>query len=561
MNVPADAALTSEIARGVCVRTASTAVMEGWIATLGNQYVLGLRATNCTTGETLASEQAQAARKEDVLSTLGGIATRIRTRVGESLATLEKHSTPLEEATTPSLEALQAYSAGWNASISVGRVKADPLYQRAAAIDPGFAMAHAQVGFGYSMMGESALARPSLLKAYQLRDRASDAERFFIDTLYDRDFTGNLERERQTLESWAASYPRDPRPHGLISGLALSATGQHDLAIAAADKAITLDPDLAYAYLNKSFNELRLGRLDDALLTLGRAAERQLEPAEALLTRYFVAFLKGHEDERRRTAMMARKSPSTEDMMAHIESLALARSGRLHEARRIAAVPVEIAQRAGRRERAGLFEACRAVWEAFYGNAAAARQSAGHALELGRGRDVDFAAAFALALAGDLPRSRALAENLAREFPEDTFVQFMYVPTLQALFALDARDGAAAVQALQLGARYDLALGGAGFVARFGGLYPVYVRGQAYLAARQPAAAAAEFQRIVDQRGIVLVDPMDALARLQLARALALSGDPAGAKRAYDDLLTLWKDADRDIPVLEQARAERARLP
>jgi tetratricopeptide (TPR) repeat protein len=225
------------------------------------------------------------------------------------------------------------------------------------------------------------------------------------------------------------------------------------------------------------------------------------------------------------------------------------------------AVPVEIAQQSGQRERAGLFEAGRAVSEGFYGNAAAARQSAGKALALGRGRNVDYAAAFALALSGDLQQSRALADNLAREFPEDTSVQFMYLPTLRALFALNAQDPAAAIQALQIASRYDLALGGVGFTGHFGGLYPIYVRGLAYLAARQPAEAAGEFQRILDHRSIVLVDPMDALARLQLARALVLTGETAKAKNAYGDLLTLWKNADPDIPVLKEARAEHARLP
>jgi len=227
----------------------------------------------------------------------------------------------------------------------------------------------------------------------------------------------------------------------------------------------------------------------------------------------------------------------------------------------MSAIPVEIAQRSGRRERAALFEAARAVWEAFYGNAAAARQSASQALTLGRGRNVDYAAAFALALAGDLPQSRALADDLAREFPEDTFVQFMYLPTLRALFSLNTHDPAAAIQALQVASRYDLHTGGVGFIQRFGALYPIYVRGVAYLAAHQPSEAAAEFQRIVDHRSIVLVDPMDALARLQLARALALTGDTAKAKGAYSDLLTLWTSADPDIPALKEARAEYARLP
>jgi eukaryotic-like serine/threonine-protein kinase len=276
----------------------------------------------------------------------------------------------------------------------------------------------------------------------------------------------------------------------------------------------------------------------------------------------YVAFVKGTDDELRRTAEEARKDRSTEDIISHLEALSLARAGRLQDARRMAAVPVELAQRSGRRERAGLFEAARAVWEAFYGNAAAARQSAAKALELGRGgREVNYAAAFALALAGDLPQSRALAEDLAREFPEDTSVQFLYLPTLRALFSLNAHDPAAAIQALETASRYDLALGAVGFIGRFGGLYPIYVRGQAYLAARQPAEAVGEFQRILDHRSLVLVDPMDAMARLQLARALALSGDTVKAKSAYNDLFTLWKNADPDVQILKDARAEYAWLP
>ena len=431
------------------------------------------------------------------------------------------------------------------------------------AIDPDFASAHAHAGFRYGVMGESALARQSLLKAYQLRSRASDAERFYIETLYDRDFTGNLERERRTLETWAESYPRDAAAHSLLAGLALSSTGQHELAVAETEKAIALDPDLAPAYSSKAFHQLMLNRLDDALLTARLAAERKLESADLLLAQYLIAFLTGNEDDLRRTVTAARKSPATEDIISHIEALALARSGQLQDARRMAAAAVQIAQKSGRRERAGMFEAATAVWEAFYGNAAAARQSATRALELGRGgREVDYAAAFALALAGNLPQSRALAEVLAREFPEDTSVQFMYLPALRALFSLNTstHDAAAAIQALQTASRYDLALGRVGFIGRFGGLYPIYVRGLAYLAARQPAEAAAEFQRILDHRSIVLVDPMDAMARLQLARALALSGDTVKAKAAYDDLFALWKDADPGIPMVNQARAEYAKL-
>jgi tetratricopeptide (TPR) repeat protein len=435
------------------------------------------------------------------------------------------------------------------------------LLQRAVELDPEFAVAHAQLGFNLGGRGEAVLGRQSLIKAYHLRHRASDVERFSIETFYDRDVTGNLEREQRTLETWAQSYPRDPSPHTLLAGLALTSTGQHELAIAETEKAIALDPDFTPAYGNRAFNQLYLNRLDDALLTITRARERNLERGTLLLASYFVAFVKGDDEELKRTATAARKSPELVDRMPHLEALALARLGRLQDARRMSAVLVEIAQQSRRRERAGLFEAGRAVWEAFYGNAAAARQSASKALALGRDRDVDYAAAFALALSGDLRQARDLAQDLAREFPEDTFVQFMYLPTLRALFALNAHDPAAAIQALQVASRYDLHTRGVGFIDRFGALYPIYVRGQAYLAARQPAEAVGEFQRILDHRSIVLVDPMDAMARLQLARALALSGDTAKAKSAYSDLLTLWKNADPDMPVLKAARAENARLP
>ena len=278
------------------------------------------------------------------------------------------------------------------------------------------------------------------------------------------------------------------------------------------------------------------------------------------LIRYFIAFLNGDGEDMRRQAALARAKPFTADMISHVEALGLARSGRLQEARRTSAVAVDIATLRGQRERAALFEGATAVWEAFYGNAAAARQRATKALELARGRDVDYAAALALALSDDVPRSRTLADDLARNFPEDTSVQYMYLPMLRALFSLNAHEPAAAIQSLATASRLDLAVGGIGFTAFFGALYPAYVRGEAYLAAHQPAEAAAEFQRIVDHRSIVLADPMDALARLQLARALTASGAAAKAKSVYSDLFALWKNADPDIPVLKEAREEYARF-
>ena len=556
MNQPADARLTSDLARSICERTGSAAVLAGSIAPLGSEYVLGLRATDCTTGDVLANEQAQAARKEEVLGTLSEIATRFRTRVGESLASIEKHSMPLEEATTPSMEALKAYSAAM-ATFGARRV---PLLQRAIELDPEFAMAHAHLGFRFSTVGESALARQSLLKAYQLRDRASNFERFYIDTLYDRDVTGNLERELQTLAAWADSYPREATAVSLPAGLALSSTGQHELAIALAEKAIALDPDSPPAYSSKARNQFLANRADQALFTISRAAERKVEGGELLLIPYLIALFNDDDEAIKRTGTAARRTPELEDFIPHLEALTMARAGRLQNARQTSTVPVEIAQQSGRRERAGLFESARAVWEAFYGNPIAARQSAGKALTLGAFREVDYAAAFALALSGDNAQARPLAEGLAREFPEDTSVQFMYLPALRGLFALNDGDPAAAIHALQIASRYDLALGRIGFVGRFGGLYPIYVRGLAYLAHHQPGEAAAEFQRIVDHRSITLVDPMNALARLQLARAFTMSRELVKAKRAYEDLFRLWKDADADVGVIKAARAEYAGL-
>jgi eukaryotic-like serine/threonine-protein kinase len=560
MGQPPDARLTPDIAQGVCVRTASAAVLDGSIASLGSQYVVGLRARNCTSGDVLADEQAQAARKEDVLGALSQIARRFRRRVGESLATIEKHSTPLEEATTPSLEAWKAYSTAVKVAMSSGLEPAQPLFERAIAIDPDFAIAHARLGINYSTLGESTQARQSTLEAYRLRDRASDVERFFIDALYDRQVTGDMEREQRTLELWAQTYPRDPSPHGLLAGFAARSTGKYELAIDEADKAIALDPDQAPAYAGKAFSELHLNRLADAEVTIRRATERKLEFPGFFLAPYFIAFLRADGEETRRKAALAREKRFTEDTISHVEALALARSGRLQEAGRASAVAVDIAQQSGQRERAAMFEAATAVWEAFYGNAAAARQRATRALELGRGREVDYPAAFALAISGDVARSRALADDLAKNFPEDTSVQYMYLPTLRALFSVNAHDAAAAIQSLQTASRFDLALGGVGFIGYFGALYPTYVRGEAYLAAHQPAEAAAEFQRILDHRSIVLVDPMDAMARLQLARALVLSGDTVKAKSAYNDLLTLWKDADPKVSMVNEARAEYAKL-
>ena len=553
--------LTPEIAQAVCVRTTSAAVLDGSIASMGSQYILALRAKNCSTGDIVADEQAQVARKEDVLGSLSQMATQVRQKLGESVVTIEKYSKPLQEATTASLDAWKTFAAATQVFASSGGARAVPLFERAIAIDPDFAVAHARLGTYYSNYGESAKSRQSATKAYALRHRASDAERFYIEAMYDRSVTGNMDRELETLEAWAQTYPRDPMPHGLLAAFATRSTGKYELSIAAAERsqALSLEGGSAASHGSKAFSELYLNRLDAAEATIRRAEERKLA-SNYFLVRYFIAFVRGDGEGMRQQAAIAGASRSTEDLISHLEGLRLAGSAQLQDARRTAANAVAISKQSGRLERAALFEAATAVWEALYGNPAAARRKAAAALALGRGHEVNYATAFALAVSGDVSRSRALADDLARDHPEDTSVQFMYLPTLRALFALDARNAAAAIQSLQTASRFDLATGGIGFNGYFGRLYPIYVRGLAYLAAQQPAEAAAEFQRIVDHRSIVLVDPIDALARLQLARALVLSGDTVKAKGVYNDLLTLWKNADSDIRVLKDAQAEYARL-
>jgi eukaryotic-like serine/threonine-protein kinase len=560
MGRPADSQLTPELAREICERTGSAAVLEGSIANLGSQYVLGLRTKNCRTGDTLDDEQVQSTRKEDVLNALSQIASKFRSRVGESLSSVEKHSTPLAEATTTSLEALKAYSTGMKVAFSVGFVPAVPHLERAVEIDPRFALAYSNLGLLYSNIGESVLSAESTTKAYQLRDLSSDREKFFITANYARQVTGNLEKAQQILELWAQTYPRDSAPHSLMSGFICQGSGKYEESIEEAKKAIGLDPDSTPGYVNLAYSYSYLDRLTDAQNTLQRASERKIEIPELLLLRYHIAFLRDDQAGMDREAALAKGRPGAEDWISHAEALVLARSGQLRLAGRKSRRALDLAQQAGQRERAATYETGVAVWEAFFGNALAARQNATAALALSKGRDVEYGAAFALALSGDSSRSQMLANDLQRRFPEDTSVRFNYMPTLRALFALENNDPRKAIELLQIVVPYELAVPGIDFLAFFGSLYPAYVRGEAYLATDQGAEAAKEFQKFLNHRGLVFSDPAGAVARLQLARAYAQSGDQTKAKAAYQNFLVLWQDADPGIPMLKQAKAEYAKL-
>jgi DNA-binding winged helix-turn-helix (wHTH) protein/tetratricopeptide (TPR) repeat protein len=560
MGQQPDAHLTPAIAREICERTGSAAVLDGSIAKLGNQYVLGLRARNCRTGDILDEEQSQAARKEGILDALSQMATKFRSRVGESLTTVEKHDTPLSEATTTSLEALKAYSAARRVQSSAGDAAALPLFQRATELDPQFAMAYVFQGFGYNDLGEPTLSAESTSKAYQLRDRVSDAERFFITASYEMHVTGNMERAQQTCNAWAQTYPRDFVPHGFLSGIIYPIFGKYESAVAEAKKVTEMDPDLSIGYNILALNYTSLNRLDAAEKTLRLAAQRRLEMPDFVVDRYQIDFLRGDQTGMEREAAQGRTKSGAEAWSTYLDGFGMAYFGHLRQARNRSQRAVDLAQQSGQRETAALFQAGTALREAFLGNATTAQQNALTALEMSKGRDVEYGAAVALALSGDFARAQTLASDLELRFPEDTAVRSNYLPTLRALRLIHGGNTAKALDALQNATPYELGQPPSSFFGFFGVMYPVYVRGQAYLQAHRGMEAAAEFQRIIDHRTVVITDPVGALAHLQLARALVLAGDIAKARNAYQQSLTLWANADPNIPVLLQANAEYAKL-
>ncbi len=559
MNRPPETGLTPEVSRDICERTSSIAVLEGSITGLGNQYVLWLRARNCRTGEVLAEEQAQTEKKEDVLKALSGIAIQMRTKLGESLASVQEHSTPLEQATTSSLEALKAYSAARVAQYAHGAPAAIPHLQQAIAIDPEFAMAHAQLGFMSWNMGQTDLGANEVRIAYGLRDRVSDREKRYITMLYDRQVTGNLQKELQTLESWAQTYPRDALAPGIIAGWVAYGTGKYKRGIQASEEAIRLDPDIPFPYGGVARHNLNLDQYTPAAEALRRAAARKLEIPEFLITRYDLAFLNGDQPGMDREIARAPEE-HVEDWISHMQALVLARSGRMRLARTMWERAIALALQAGNREPAAIYTAAEAVCEAHFGNWAAAKQRARAALDLAQNRDVLYAAAFALALSGESAESLTHAAELEKRFPEDTPVQFEYLPILHALSALAHHAPSDAVELLQRAAPYDLAIPGTAFYAKFGALYTVYIRGEAYLAAGRAQEAVAEFQKVLKYRGIVLADPIGALAHLQLGKAYVALGDIPKAKSAYGEFLAIWKGADTDLPVLKDAIAAYAKL-
>jgi serine/threonine protein kinase/tetratricopeptide (TPR) repeat protein len=550
MTQPKDARLTSELAREVCQRTSSAGTIEGSISSLGSEYVVGLKAVNCHSGDLLAQEQVTAGSKEQVLKALGEAATKLREKLGESLASVQKYDAPAESVTTPSLEALQAYTLGTQAmGVKNDATAAVPFFQRAISLDPNFAMAYARLGTSYSNLSETSRAAENFRKAYELRERVSEREKLYIAAHYQQQVLGNLEAARKAYELWAQTYPRDGVP--IINlGFIYGQLGDYDKQLAANQEAFKLNPGSGLAYANLVSGYLLVDRLDEAKATAQEAQAHNLNSPNIHISLYSVDFLQHDAAGMEREAATLMGKPGFEDSMLFAESQTAGYTGQFAKKRELVRRAVDSATRADEKEPAAVDQAGAAAHEAMAGNAALAKQQAQAALALSNGRDVAGNAGIALALASDSAQAARLADDLAKRFPEDTIVQSEYLPMIHGATALESGHAAKAVETLVSAAPYELGQA----------LWPAYIRGYAYLKLGQGGAAAVEFQKILDHPGAVQNDPVGALAHLGLARAYALGSDTTKSRSAYQDFLGLWKDADPDIPILKQAKAEYAKL-
>jgi eukaryotic-like serine/threonine-protein kinase len=559
MGQSQDAKLTPQIGREICQRTSSTAVLDGSIAQIGTQYNLILKAFNCSSGESLASTEAQASDKNRVLDALGKAASEMRSKLGESLNTVKRFDTPLEQATTPSLEALQAYSLGMkDFLVKSDFAAAEPLFQRAIGLDPNFALAYNALGASYGNLGENILATENGRKAFEMRGRVSEREKFQIESAYYYFVSDDLEKALQSCELWAQTYPRDEGPRGLEIGIYLT-VGQFDKALLAAREHLRLASTpigIGYAGLVDSY--LSLNRLEDARAAADEAQAKNLDSPYLRFDLYRLAFLQNDTAGMARQVVWASGKRGAEDVMLNNEANTAAYFGQLRKARAFSRQADFLAAETQERETATVYEAAAAIREALFGNTPEARKGAASIRQLLNSRDVQYGISMAVAFAGDSSLGKhqleEVADDLGKHFPDDTLVEFNYLPTLRAQIAINSHDPLKAIGLLQAAAPYEL--GSWGFPV----MYPVFVRGEAYLSLHQGSQAVAELQKILDHRGIVWNQPIGALAHLQLGRAYAMAGDAATAKAAYNDFLTLWKDADPDIPILKQAKAEYAKL-
>ena len=555
MGRPAGDRLTPEVTHEVCLRTGSKAMLAGSIAGLGSQYVIGLKAVSCNTGDVLAEAQEQAAGKEAVLKALDAAAVSLRGKLGESLSSVQKYATPVEEATTPSLEALKAYSLGVKTEYAKGLTAGLPFYKRAVEIDPNFAMAYSGMSNVYWALNEVGQGAENIRKAYELREKVSERERFAIEADYFVFATGELEKAAQTLELWQQTYPRDYFPYRRLGNI--SATlGNWEKALEVFREALRLEPNMVANYLNLAQTYVILNRLDEAEAVYKQAEERKLEDELMLQNRYQLAFLKGNAAQMAQLVSAAMGKPGFEDLLLAAQADTEGWYGKLKNAHELTRRAMDSAQHNDAKETAATYQAAAALREVEVGNREQARAEANAALKLAPNRDVRAIAALALARAGDTAEAEKLAAELDKTFPLHTRVQRYWLPTIRAAVALQRKDPNRAIELLKVASTVELSYPTNLAIL----LCPAYLRGEAYLMLHDGNAAAAEFQKFIDHRGLVADFPWGALARVGLARAYAMQGDTAKARTAYQDFLTLWKDADPDIPILKEAKAEYAKL-
>jgi serine/threonine protein kinase/Flp pilus assembly protein TadD len=544
--------VTADVAKELCLRTGSKAVIGGSIFNLGSQYVVSLDAVVCNTGDSLAKEQAEAASKEGVLKALSTAATSLRGKLGESLASVQKFDVPVE-ATTPSLEALKAYSMGVTTGRTKGNAEAIPFMKRALELDPNFAIAYAGLAVNYSNLGQASLAADYAKKAYDLRDRVSEREKYRISALYFQDVTSEVEKATEAYELWAKSYPRDLVPHTNLGSL-YGSLGQYEKAIVETEASRRLEPTIN-ASANLAGFYINVNRLKDARQTLQEAQQKNFDDLFIRFDRYSLAFLSGDTAEMERQVAWAAGRPGDEDQMLNDHADTQAYYGHLEKARDLARRASDSAVRSDAKETAAQWLAFQAVREAELGNVAAARQGTARALALAPGRDVKVLSALALARTGETAQSKTILEALQKSELTNTYLKVYWFPVIEASIAMAQQAPDRAVVALEPSLPYELGGPPPGI-----SMYPAYIRGLAYLAQRNGNAAAPEFQKFLDHPGIVQNFLIGSLAHLQLGRAYVMAGDQAKAKTAYQDFLTLWKDADPDIPILKEAKSEYAKL-
>lgn len=546
-------ALTPAVASEVCQRAGSKAYVAGAIGSLGTSYVVGLKAVNCHNGETLAQEQLTASSKEQVLVSLGQAASKLRQELGESLSTVQKFDVPLIEATTPSLEALRELSLGQKAWNTKGESEALPYMKRAVELDPNFASAYVNLGTVYENLQQRGLAADNFAKAYGLRERVSERERFHILGHYYGSVTGELEKAIPIYEQWEREYPTDATPRTNVGNIFMY-LGQNENSLAEHQDALRVESNGVLIYENLALSYACLNRFEDAIATVNQAFARHLDDAGLHVVLLQVAFLRGDTSGTQKELEWAMGKPGIEDLFMAVQADIEVARGHVRKAREFSRRATESAAQSGSKETAAFWQALGALHETDLEDPKEAAKQAEAALKLARNRDTLTLVALVFARAGKGDRAKSIADQIERESPLDTMVQSYWLPTIRAAIQLSRKDGASALQALQPALPYEL-----GSPQPIATLYPVYFRGQALLLSRQGTEAAVEFEKVVAHRPLATF-AVGAIANLGLGRAYAMSGETTKAVRAYENFFSTWKDADPDTPILREAKAEFARL-